>query len=74
MACVVRVCPGMHLGGERHYIFECPDVHDICGRHSRLFDNSHEAMRLFMWQPDQNGVASCDPSALLRGQSLFSLP
>ena len=39
---VARVCPGMHLGDERHYVYECPAVEDNRRCHSRLFDDSHE--------------------------------
>ena len=62
MARVARVCPlcsGMHLGDERHHVFECPAVEDIRRRYSMLFVDSHRAMRLFMWHPDQKGVAAC---------------
>ena len=62
MARVARVCPlcpGMHVGDERHYVFDCPSFDDIRMQHSRLFDDSHGAMRLFMWHPHQKGVASC---------------
>ena len=61
MACLARICllcPGMHIGDERHYVFDCPSL-DIRIRHSRLSDDSHGAMRLFMWHPHQKGVASC---------------
>ena len=62
MARVARVCLlclGMHVGDERHYVFDCPSFHDICIRHSRLFDDSYGAMRLLMWHASQKGVASC---------------
>ena len=49
----------MHLGDERHYGFQRLAVEDICRRDSRLSNDSHTAMRLFMWHPDQKGVASC---------------
>ena len=32
---------------------------DIGPRHSELFDDSHVAMRLFMWHPHQEGGGSC---------------
>ena len=62
MACVARVCPlcpGIDVGNERHYVFDCPSFDDICVRHSRHFDDSYGSMRLFMWHPHQKGVASC---------------
>ena len=62
MALVARVCPlcpGMHVGDERHYVFECPAFHDIRLGFRHLFDDSHGAMRLFMWHPCQKDVASC---------------
>ena len=58
----VGVCPlgpGMHLGDERHYVLECPAVEGIRRRFSMLSVDSHRAMRLFMWHPDQKGVAAC---------------
>ena len=58
-ACVCLLCRGLHLGDERHYLFDYPPVEDICRRHSRLFDDSRRTMRLFMWHPDQKGTASC---------------
>ena len=54
MARVARTCPlipGMHVGDERHYLFDCPSFDDTRNCHSRLFDDSHGAMRLFMWHP-----------------------
>ena len=44
---------------ERHYVFDCPSFDDIRMLHSRPFDDSHGAMRLFMWHSHQKGVASC---------------
>ena len=65
MAWVARICPlcpGMYVGDERHYVFECPACHDI-RRGFQLFqhllDDSHGAMRLLMWHPCQKDVASC---------------
>ena len=62
MAPVARICPlctGVHVGDERHSVSDCPSFDDIRIRHSRLFDDSYGAMRLFMWHPHQKGVASC---------------
>ena len=62
MARVARVCLlclGMHLGDEKHYVFECPTVENIRRRHFRLFDNSHRTMRLFTGDPNQKSFASC---------------
>ena len=62
MARLARVCPGcpcMHVGNERHYIFECPAFHDICHGFQNPFDDSHGAMRLLWWHPCQKDVASC---------------
>ena len=59
VACVCPLCPGMHVGDERHYVLDCPSFHDIRIRHSRLFDDSHGATRLFIWPPHQKGFASC---------------
>ena len=62
MARVARVCPlcpGMHVGDERHYVFECPAFDDIRRGFQHLFDDSHGAMRLLMWHPCQKDVASC---------------
>ena len=59
MARVARVCtlcPGMHLGNERHCVFLCPAVVDIRRHDARLFDDSHRTMRLSMWHPNQKGV------------------
>ena len=61
MARVARVCPlcpGMHVGDGRHYVFECPAFDDICSGFQQLFDDSHGAMHLLMWHPCQD-VASC---------------
>lgn len=52
---ICPLCPGMHLGDERHGFAYCPSLGDIC--HSRLFDGSHGAMRLFMcFHPHQKRV------------------
>ena len=62
MARVARVCPlcpGMHVGDERHYVFECPAFDDIRRGFQQLFGDSHGAMRLLMWHPCQKDVASC---------------
>ena len=40
-------------------VFECPAFHDIRLGFRHLFDDSHGAMRLFMWHPCQKEVASC---------------
>ena len=59
VARVCPLCPGMHLGDERHYVFECPASHDIRLGFQHLFDDSHGAMRLFMWHLCLKDVASC---------------
>ena len=64
MARVARICPlcpGMYVGDERHYVFECPAFDDIRRGFQHLFDDSHGpgAMRLLMWHPCQKDVASC---------------
>ena len=44
MARVARVCPlcpGMHVGDERQYVFECPAFDDIRRGFQQLFDDSH---------------------------------
>ena len=53
VACVCALCPGMHVGDERHYVFDCLTSDDIRVCHSRLFNGSHGAIRLFMWHPHQ---------------------
>ena len=63
MARVARVCPlcpGMHVGDERHYVFECRAFGDIRRGFQHLFDDSRGAMRLLMWHPCtcQKDVAS----------------
>ena len=45
VACVCPLCPGMHVGDERHYVFECPAFDDIRRGFQHLFD-SRGAMRL----------------------------
>ena len=52
-------CPGMHVGDESHCVFECPAFADIRRGFQSIFDDSHGAMRLFMWHPCQKDVASC---------------
>ena len=62
MARVARVCflcPAMHVGDERHYVFECPALGDIRLGFQHLFEDSHGDMRLFVWHPYQKDVASC---------------
>ena len=39
--CNCPLCPGMHAGDERHYVFECPAFHDIRLGFQHLFDDSH---------------------------------
>ena len=51
VACICPLCQGMHVGDERHCALDCRLFDDIRVRHSRLFDNSHGAMCLFMWHP-----------------------
>ena len=59
VALVWPLCPGMHVGDERHYVFECPAFGDIRLGFQHLFDDSHGAMRLFVWHPYQKDDASC---------------
>ena len=64
MARVARICPlcpglGMHVGDERHFIFECPASDDIRRGFQHLIYDSHGPMRLLMWHPCQKDVASC---------------
>ena len=62
MARVARVCPlcpGMHVGDERHYALECPAFDDIHRGFQHLSYDSHGAMPLLMWHPCQKDVASC---------------
>ena len=53
------LCPGRHVGDERHLVFECPAFAHIRRQHAQIYRNSQSTMRLFMWHPDQKGVASC---------------
>ena len=39
MARVARVCPGMHVGDERHNVVECRAFNDIRCGFQRLFDD-----------------------------------
>ena len=62
MARVARVCslcPGMHVGDERHYDLGCPAFEKIRRGLQHLFDDRCGAMRLVMWHPCQKNVASC---------------
>ena len=62
MAWIARVCPlcpGMHVGDERHDDFECPAIDDIRDGFQQRFDDSHGAMRLLIGHPCQKDVASC---------------
>ena len=59
MARVARACPGMHVGDERHYVFERPAFDDIHRGFQHFFDGSHGAMRLLVWHPCQKDLASC---------------
>ena len=52
--------------------FDCPSFDDIRTRHSSLFDDSHGAMRLFMWHPHRQGVASCLLQMLDRIEQLLT--
>ena len=54
-----RLFAGIHVGDERHDVFECPAFDDIRHGFQHLFDDSHGAMRLLMWHPCQKDVASC---------------
>ena len=48
MARVARVCPlctSIHVGDERHYVFECPAFNDICCGFRHLFYDSCRAIR-----------------------------
>ena len=56
---VCPLCPGMHVGDERHYVLECPafgDIRYIRRGFQHLFDDSHGAMRLLMWHPCQKDL------------------
>ena len=43
LARVCPLCPGMHVGDERHYVFECPAFGDIRHGFQHRFDDSHGA-------------------------------
>ena len=51
VARVCLLCPGMHVGDERHYVFECPAFGDIRRGFQHLLNDSRGAMRLLMWHP-----------------------
>ena len=53
------LCPGKHVGDERHCVYECPAFDDIRLALQHLYDDSHGAMRLLAWHPRQRDVASC---------------
>ena len=42
-ALIWRLCPGMHVGDERHYVFECPAFHVIHCGFQHLSGDSHGA-------------------------------
>ena len=45
-------------GDEKHLVFECPALQDLCDRNMNLFQAPHgDAMILFMWQDDLVDVA-----------------
>ena len=60
---VCPVCPGMHLGNERHRIFDRPVVEDAAAG----------VMCLLLWLPDRMGVTCCLFQILARPAELSYL-
>ena len=53
------LCPGYHVGDERHLVFECPALQHIRQHYADIYSDAHSTMRLFMWHKDQKAMASC---------------
>ena len=53
------LCPGRHVGDERHLVFECPALQHIRQHYADIYSDAHSTMRLLMWHKDQKAVASC---------------
>ena len=53
------LCPGHHVGDERHLVFECPALQHIRQHYAGIYSDAHSTMRLFMWHKDQKAMASC---------------
>ena len=51
-----QVCT-LCAGDERHVVFECPGLQDICDGHEGLFGEHAATVIQFMWQNDIRGVA-----------------
>ena len=51
------LCPGHHVGDERHLVLECPALQHIRQHYANLFSDAHSTMRLFMWHTDQKAMA-----------------
>ena len=53
------LCPGHHVGDERHLVFECPALQHIRQHYAGIYSDARSTMRLFMWHKDQKAMASC---------------
>ena len=45
-------CTTTAVGDERNCVFDCPYFHGLRQQHAEIFQDSHDAVRSFMWHED----------------------
>ena len=54
---ICNTCQHKTIGDEKHSAIECSGLHDLLDKCPHLFKGTHaDAMVLFMWQDDMEGV------------------
>ena len=61
------------FGNERHYLFECPELHMARAQSSSLFRDAQGSMRSLVWHKDQAAVSQFLAAVLHRIETLNTI-
>lgn len=67
------LCSTLSVGDERHYLFECPELHMARVQYSSLFHDAQDSMRSLVWHKDQKSVSQFLAAVLHRIETLNTI-
>ena len=67
------LCRTLSVGDERHYLFECPELHMTRAQHSSLLHDAQGSMRSLVWHKNQAAVSQFLAAALHRVETLNTI-
>ena len=68
------LCRTLSVGDERHYLFECPELHMARAQSSSLFHDAQGSMRSLVWHKRSAAVSQFLAAVLHRIETLNTIP